>query len=93
MPNLYSDFLALTMCELDDPLQRFHLRILSQSAVLWRYTTFGCHCCSLDHGKTWSLLDNAAQMSEMPGRMMTIFSGILAKRRELKHVSLLLFET
>ena len=78
MAYLDADILALAVCELDDSLQGFHLRILPQAAVLRRDPTFRGHRRRFDHGKAWAPLDDASKVSEMPCRLMTIFSRVLA---------------
>ena len=44
---------VLAMCELNDALQRCHLRILPKTAVLRRYATFRCNSGGFDHRNSY----------------------------------------
>jgi hypothetical protein len=66
------------MRELHDLPQRFDLAILPKATIFGCNSALCCDCCSFDYAQAWAAQDNAAQVREVPGRVVPIFGTVLA---------------
>lgn len=76
--NLQADFLPLAVSEVDNPLQRFLLRVFPQTTVFGCDAPFWVDRSRLDHGEAGSTLNDTAEMSQVPIGLVTILRRVLA---------------
>ena len=83
MGQLYSNLLALRVCELYDLAERLDLRVFPDSTVFGCDASFWDDGCGFDECDARPALDYAAEVGEVPCCLVAVIGGVLAEGGEL----------